>query len=50
MSTHFGVVRTDYGHIVHTEDAGHTGRRVTNAPAPSFTEWDHHQIERGWHA
>lgn len=48
-----GMARPDYGRVARTEEAGHTGRRVTNAPAPSFTEWDQlltDPTDRGWQA
>jgi len=50
MSKVLGMARSDYDSVVLTEDAGHTARGVTNAPAPSFTEWNHastEQIKRG---
>lgn len=55
MSTVLGALvdmtRPDYDAVARTEDAGHTGRRVTNAPAPSFTVWDQQltdPTDRGW--
>ena len=43
------MVRSDYIDMTRTGDSHHVRSGVTNAPARSFTGWEH-QDDRGWHA